>query len=591
MKLAEYQLAEQARALYRGLPAITLGTFSVFTLSVILLKPFYPLTLLLIWYFSTIIVLVARLWNWRQFNKQELSKTNCQSWINKMVFWTFMSGLHLGILLFLFSSEQQTYHLIIMTGIYGGFIGSAVASIALYFPAYLLFSIPPTILFTVKAVLIGNNIFQETGSAAFMYTAPGFIILFFIVLTAISRNTQFSFKRMSALAYENRKLFKQVSAQKEVAENADRSKTQFLAAASHDLRQPLHALGLFVEAFDLNKLDKNTVKIIKKIEYSTEILDDLLNSLLDISKLDANAVENKPIQIRLSQVTNSIKAQYIDTAKSQNTTISADVNDDIVVYCDTNLLSRIIRNLVDNAVKFTRNGQISINANPNGSYIDISVLDTGIGIQLEQQKHIFEEFVQINNPARDRKKGLGLGLSIVKRLCDLMSVKLEMVSEPNKGTKLTISVPRGESVANNLSLEEQTPINTEPSLAHETILVIDDEVNILDATIHVIESWQATVVDAQNIESAILKLDKLGLEPTFILADLRLRDNENGVDAINAIRDEFNKNIPAIIITGDTSPERIAFAQSIHIPVLNKPVKASELLKTIYRTLDNKGSN
>jgi len=557
MTLSEYQLLEQTKALYRGLPGVMFGTFTVTLLALLLLWSEFDRTLLSIWYASSLTVSLLRWRSWSRFKKSELTVENSRAWIHKMVFWTFMSGLHVGLMLLLFTSQDHLYHLIIVTGIYGGFIGSAVASIALYYPAYLLFATPPTVLFLIKSVIMGSVILGQTGDSVFTYTAAGFILVFFGVLTAIARNTQFSFNRMSELAYENKRLVNEVIKQKETAENAVLAKTQFLAAASHDLRQPMHALGLYVGAFDHDKLDKDSNRIVSKIQLSTDALNELLNSLLDISKLDANSVDNVPQDLNVEPLLETIIGQYLSRAKTNNTNITLNSSTGMCVHCDRTLLTRVIRNLVDNAVKFTHNGHIALVAEQKQNSIVLAVKDTGLGIAAKEQENIFKEFTQLDNPERDRQRGLGLGLAIVQRLCELMSVKIELDSQLGEGSCFTLTLPLAKGT-NELAAESKP-----------------------------VERWRATVVDAESADEAITKLDELGLEPSLILSDLRLRENQNGIDAINKIREEFNSDIAAILITGDTSPEQIELADASNIPVLNKPVGPALLHDAIQSLLQN----
>jgi len=559
MTLSEYQLLEQTKALYRGLPGVMFGTFTVTLLALLLLWSEFDRTLLSIWYASSLTVSLLRWRSWSRFKKSELTVENSRAWIHKMVFWTFMSGLHVGLMLLLFTSQDHLYHLIIVTGIYGGFIGSAVASIALYYPAYLLFATPPTVLFLIKSVIMGSVILGQTGDSVFTYTAAGFILVFFGVLTAIARNTQFSFNRMSELAYENKRLVNEVIKQKETAENAVLAKTQFLAAASHDLRQPMHALGLYVGAFDHDKLDKDSNRIVSKIQLSTDALNELLNSLLDISKLDANSVDNVPQDLNVEPLLETIIGQYLSRAKTNNTNITLNSSTGMCVHCDRTLLTRVIRNLVDNAVKFTHNGHIALVAEQKQNSIVLAVKDTGLGIAAKEQENIFKEFTQLDNPERDRQRGLGLGLAIVQRLCELMSVKIELDSQLGEGSCFTLTLPLAKGT-NELAAESK-PV--------------------------MVERWRATVVDAETADEAITKLDELGLEPSLILSDLRLRENQNGIDAINKIREEFNSDIAAILITGDTSPEQIELADASNIPVLNKPVGPALLHDAIQSLLQN----
>ena len=243
----------------------------------------------------------------------------------------------------------------------------------------------------------------------------------------------------------------------------------------------------------------------------------------------------------------------------------------------------MIRNLVDNAVKFTHNGTIELSAAEQQGSILLSIDDSGPGIALQEQTNIFREFTQLNNPERDRQHGLGLGLAIVKRLCELMTIEIHLSSTPGKGTCFSLSLPMGKT-AEVSHTSKGTRVYKK--LFNEIILVIDDEMEIRQATRQMIERWHATVVDAENVDDAIDALDQLSLEPTLILSDLRLRDNQSGIDAIKKIQEEFNSDIDAILITGDTSPESLALANSSGIPVLNKPVSPALLHQKIHFILD-----
>jgi len=348
---------------------------------------------------------------------------------------------------------------------------------------------------------MGSVILGQTGDSVFTYTAAGFILVFFGVLTAIARNTQFSFNRMSELAYENKRLVNEVIKQKETAENAVLAKTQFLAAASHDLRQPMHALGLYVGAFDHDKLDKDSNRIVSKIQLSTDALNELLNSLLDISKLDANSVDNVPQDLNVEPLLETIIGQYLSRAKTNNTNITLNSSTGMCVHCDRTLLTRVIRNLVDNAVKFTHNGHIALVAEQKQNSIVLAVKDTGLGIAAKEQENIFKEFTQLDNPERDRQRGLGLGLAIVQRLCELMSVKIELDSQLGEGSCFTLTLPLAKGT-NELAAESK-PV-TRLKLLNEIIVVIDDETEIREGMCRMVERWRATVVDAESVDEAIM---------------------------------------------------------------------------------------
>ena len=419
------------------------------------------------------------------------------------------------------------------------------------------------------------------------YIFAGLIGLYYLLITSLARNTGLMARNVSELTFHNNNLYDDVVAQKEVAEKAVLAKNQFLAAASHDLRQPLHAQGLFITALEYSQLSPEANVLAEKIKLSSDSLNSLLNGLLDISSLDSNNTEYNPGDVTLSSVLKQIHQQYFDYAAENESELELLIHDDIVVTSDENLLSRLIRNLVDNAVKFTHNGKIIISTKIHDSNILLSISDTGKGIPLEQQENIFTEFTQLDNPERDRQKGLGLGLAIVQRISFLMGIPLRLESSVGKGSTFILSIPLSQNNIRHENTELEKGETEKDSLKGHVIVVIDDESVILDGMRMIIERWQATVITAENTDQAIEKLDHQGLQPNLIISDLRLRDGKSGIEAIDVLRTEFNSQVKAFLITGDTAQERIEMAEHAGLTLLHKPVKPKLLHETINRALEN----
>jgi len=531
MALAEFQRLEKITAMYKQItPSLLMMAIAVYTLSFIALWPIYDKVVLLIWYISGIIISVLRKLSAMNFLKQEITIENCQPWVNRAVLWAFLSGISWGFIYVFFTSPDHFFRLLILLGVYGALITLSGANFGMLFPVYLAFSLPLTILFFSKIIYIGGEIF---------YVAGALVIAYFIEMTSTALNTQHAFNKTSELRFSNNKLMDEVVTQKETAENAILEKNQFLAAASHDLRQPLHAQGLFINAIKDQPLSSDTHEIVSKIQLSNEALNGLLNSLLDISRLDANSVAHEPEHIK------NIILEYNERAKENNSKIIVIVSDGLSIYCDEALLIRLIRNLVDNAVKFTSDGHITISAKAHSDQVTVIISDTGKGIPKDQLKNVFTEFTQLDNPERDRQKGLGLGLAIVQRLSNLMGISIDIQSELNVGTKFILQLPvsiEQSSAIKEDSLKTSITKQTNTTFKNQIILVIDDEIDILDGMQHLVEVWNATVVTASDAEMALEKLKRLNIAPTLILADFRLRNNLNGIDAINMVRNRLVLN-------------------------------------------------
>jgi signal transduction histidine kinase len=368
-----------------------------------------------------------------------------------------------------------------------------------------------------------------------------------------------------------------VSKQKEAARQlveASQAKSRFLAAASHDLRQPIQTLNLLNHAARRNATDGMHKTIIEKQQNALDTMSQLLNSLLDISKLEAGVVKpdisDCAVQVIFDKLHTEFEAQALD--KGLDLIID---NCDGVAHSDPVLLSQILQNLISNAIKYTREGFVRLRCVHRELAIRIEVLDTGLGIPSDELDRIFEEFHQIDQ-GNSRPDGLGLGLSIVRRTAELLGCSLDVQSSPGEGSMFSVMVPEGVLAA------ESEPL---PTAATRQILVIDDEPQVTYATRMLLEIEGFDVLTAASQEEAIACINELGEVPDLVVVDYHLR-NEIGLDVIHAIRDQFQSNIPAILVSGDTS-DRVAVANREEMTFLTKPVDADELLLEIRRQIGN----
>jgi len=582
MVLDEYKRLERIRAIYTQItPSLVIMAISVYTLSFIALWPVYDKPILMVWFISGLIITFLRKRSAMIFAKQELTTENCDDWARRAIVWAFLSGVSWGFIYVFFTSPDHFFRLLILFGVYGALTSLSSSNFGAFFPVYFVFALPATLMFTSKLIYIGGDIY---------YIAAALIVAYFIEMTSISLTTQKSFNKTSKLRFSNSTLIQEMLTQKETAENAVLAKNHFLAAASHDLRQPLHAQGLFVSAIKDQPITEEAHEIVSKIQLSTEALNSLLNSLLDISQLDAQSMKNTPKDMPLNIMIEGIAQEYDEPAKQNNSELLVDISSNLSVHCDEALLYRLLRNLIDNAVKFTNNGTINISAKSQGPQTLITISDTGKGIPDNQQERVFREFTQLDNPERDRQKGLGLGLAIVKRLSNLMGINIEMSSEYGFGTTFTLQLPS--NIDSPIETRRKALIHATQTFSNkafqgQVILVIDDEIEILDGMKNIITAWHATPVTATDAQDAIQKLNERGLRADLIMADYRLRDNKKGIDEIKTIRNHFGIYTNAILVTGETSPDNLKLALSQNITILHKPTSPKLLREAALQVITN----
>ena len=370
--------------------------------------------------------------------------------------------------------------------------------------------------------------------------------------------------------------------QKEIAEEASFSKSRFLAAASHDLRQPVHALSLFIGALRSVPTNEKGRHLVDQIDASTVAMDRLFAALLDISKLDAGIVEVLRQPFAIDAVLISVCNDYAGEALAKGLKLSY-VRCRAIVNSDPALVERIARNLISNAVRYTDAGRIVVGCRRRGSSVVMQVWDTGRGIPPDQQEQVFQEYYQVDNPERDREKGLGLGLAIVRRVADLLECDLHLRSERGRGSCFEISLPRASEAATPLSGPGRDEVSETSSTG--LVIVVDDEQAIRAGMSALLTDWGYEVLAAGSADEAIQLLACHTGTPDLLICDLRLRNGENGIEAIEKLRTEYNETIPAMLITGDTAARRLHEAQTSELLVLHKPVPNGKLRTAMTRLI------
>jgi signal transduction histidine kinase/ActR/RegA family two-component response regulator len=366
----------------------------------------------------------------------------------------------------------------------------------------------------------------------------------------------------------------------EQAETANRAKTRFLASASHDLRQPMHTLTLFGAALAMRPLDDRTRSIAVQMNTALQALSSELDALLDVSKLDAGVVPVKPGSFSLSHLLRRLGDEFESVARRKGLRMVVNSVSDASCFTDPMLFERVMRNLIDNAIKYTAQGTVTLDAKRIDAGFELCVRDTGPGIPQAEHERVFEEFYQLDNAERDRAQGLGLGLSIVKRLADLLQLDMSMKSVPGKGTEFVLHVAEAAAPAGISPSAVSAP---EASLDGLHVLVIDDEECVRHGMQTLLEGLGCRASLASGIDSAadLAARDR----PDVVLTDFRLRGDENGIAAVQRLR-ELHPDLAALLISGDTAPARLREADAAGLRLLHKPVAVDLLTRAIREEMD-----
>lgn len=445
-----------------------------------------------------------------------------------------------------------------------------VAALAVYMPAFYAYYIPCTVPFILTLGL------QD--SRAELMTAVLLMMMMGATLTFA--------KKYSSMLSESILLHLQLADKKQELEKAAVVKTQFLASASHDLRQPVHAIGLFVEALHHKFKNIESRKLLNNIEEAILNLRIMLEGMLDISRLDAKVVEVNRRNFNTENLLDSLRDEYGPQIIQKGLSFHY-FSPGLIVNSDPILLERILRNLLSNAIKYTLSGGILLGCRWQHGKVRILICDTGSGIPTDQLDDIFLEFTQLDNAERNAKKGLGLGLSIVKRLCHLLDHEINVSSRPGKGSTFSVLLPAANDLPLTLKQQSNESRLNKPLPKHFLAVIIDDNETIRKAMRSLIKEWGGHVITSTSAQEALPKILQLAQTPDLLLVDYRLARDSTAIDAIAELKPVTGKNTATIIITGDTSPARIREAHQHGYLLLHKPVDPRQLKISIIELLDS----
>ncbi|WP_371234402.1 ATP-binding protein [Pseudomonas sp. QE6] len=530
-----------------------------------------------VWLAALYVLTLGRIVLARAYFRQAPAGTPGKYWPWTATLLSWLSSLlwgWLGWLGFAHGDPQLfAFTCIVLTGLVCG----AVPSLSAYPPAYV--GSLAAMLLPLLVLCLSRRDEQFTTYSFFIACLAGVNLYY-------SRVTYRSLCETVRLRLENSELVQDLKEQRDRAQAADHAKTRFLAAASHDLRQPIHALGLFVGAL-ASLAERGPVNAAQARDIATRLramlgnLGSLLNGLLDISRLDAGVVPLAREPIALRRLFTDLQLEFAGTASERNLRWRV-CGSRLWVDSDPVLLKRMLDNLLANAFRYTQSGGVLLGCRRHGQEVEIQVLDSGIGIHPSQQEMVFEEFVQLHNAERDRKQGLGLGLAIVRHTARLLGHPLRLQSQPGRGSLFAVRLPLVQAPA---ASPATCPQAEEPDTEGLGIMVVEDERDVLQALCNLLEVWGHRVYPGTTALHACqrhIEASHRGPAPVhLILTDYRLGAGQTGEEAIRRIRSYLARQVPALIVTGDTSPERLREATAHGYRLLHKPLDTDQLREAL----------
>jgi signal transduction histidine kinase len=510
---------------------------------------------------------VARLVLIRTYLKVKPPVEDWRRWASWAIATALFGGSCWGLgALFLMDTAPPEYQFMVLLTC-AALAAGAITAFGTYLPSYY------CNLFTI---MVPSCIWSALHGDALHGTYAILCVLWMAVVAILANSFSKLLIESLALQFANLDLANDLLRQKELAEAANVAKSNFLASASHDLRQPVHALSMFVGALRDRPLDEPSGRLVRQIQNSVGALDSLFGAILDISRLDAGVIDPRPRAFAIQPLLERICRDEMPEVDRKGIALRL-LSCSQTVQTDPVLLERVLRNLISNAVRYTDKGRVVVGCR-RGVRLSIEVWDSGRGIPADQQELIFQEFYQIGNPERDRARGLGLGLAIVQRLTHILRIPMQMRSHVDRGSVFKLSVELAAGVPAAIEPPAETSLTAQPPLF---ILVVDDEVAIQEAMHTLLTGWGHRVITAGSCVEILDHAAAFTSTPNLIISDYRLRNDEEGIATIERLRSEFNSDIPAILITGDTAPDRIRQATASDCFLLHKPVSNSRLRAAI----------
>lgn len=571
--------------LYRNSYGVVASNVLISLAAAYVLRNAVPASWLVGWLGALYLLTAIRVLAARRFFSRNREPASVLRWAWLAASFSCVSGLLWGMLGWVGFVPEQPVPFLFTAVALTGLVCGTVPSLSAFPPALV-----GSIIATVLPVMARSFINGGDTSGAYLSLLTGLVAINFYYC----RTTYRMLRETIRLRLENVELVGHLEEERDRAQAADRAKTRFLAAASHDLRQPIHALSLLIATLAALGLrgavpSGDARDLAGKAKSIVGNLSALLNGLLDISRLDAGVVTVARETVNLSQLFQQLRNEFASVATDRGLDWRV-VESRLQVDSDPMMLKRVLGNLLSNAFRYTASGGVLLGCRRRGASVEIQIWDTGAGIPADRQAMVFEEFVQLQNPARDRTQGLGLGLAIVRRTAVLLQHPLKLVSVTGRGSMFSATVP----IASTMTVPVPDNRAIRAGIA-VSIMVVEDEGDVLDIMVQLL-TLQGHRVYAGRSAAEVRQLHAAALVAgdapvDLIIADYRLGEGATGLDAIEALCAHIGRAVPAIIVTGDTSPTRIKEASASGHRLLHKPITGEELHEAIVAAcFDGKGS-
>jgi len=565
--------AEQIRVQYGNMPGAFIGNAVVASFMAAVLHDKLPPQTVLPWLIAAYLQSAIRVVLWKAFRRANPPVEDMPRWGRYSVITAAMAGIIWGAAgLTLQVPGSLSYQIVVLLVTTGLAFTSAYLA-APWLPAYRVF-VYPTFILSAVPFLLGGDVWH----IAIGLGTLGFLPLVLRYAQRLCRGLQISI----GVRLQNADLVMELRAQKKAAEEANVAKSRFLAVASHDLRQPLHALQLFVQALEDTTLPTHAQQLVANVRRSVDSMEELFDALLDISRLDAGNVRARVETIPLAELFDRLSFEYAPVARHKGLGLTV-MKTSVYVRSDPTLLARIVRNLVANAVRYTERGCVMIGCRRQGSSIRIEVWDTGPGIAPDKHAEIFQEFAQLGNPERDRRKGLGLGLAIVDRLARLLGHEVRLRSQVRRGSVFSVTVPR-DQLDERALLDPVAEITAQFDLSGRLALVVQSDPASRESIRKLLAAWNCDVLTAASGAEMLGKLGTLKRSPDLIVAE-GPAPAESGSAVVELLRNEFNAEVPALLLSAATGAAGAAEDLG-GLPVLYRPFHAGRL-RTLINNLLN----
>ena len=539
-----------------------------------------PWAVMMPWLLAFVLMVLIRLLVLRAFRRAAPSRIeDWQRWLLRSNIGTLAAAAFWGAtgwVFYVYSGGLQQTGLIII--IYT-FCVVAIPVLSIQPRLYLAFGALSLLPLVVRIVLVGDR---------FHYQLASELVLIITLTTLLANTYRQTLQRAielkvkaDGLSAELRIETLAADAARQQAEVANRAKTQFFTAASHDLRQPLHAMGLFAEALRQRVHEPEVAQLVNSINESVDALEGLFSELLDITRIDSGGIEVHAQHFVVGDIFRKLRLHFEPAAFEKGLALRLR-GDKRVLFGDPLLVERILRNLVSNAIRYTNDGSVLVSCRQRGGKLLLQVWDTGVGIREQERGRIFEEFYQVPNSVAvspEQRRGLGLGLAIVKRLAGLMDAPLAVRSRPGHGTVFSLELPPGQVPRADATLVPgKGPIRL--TLEGRLIVIVEDEPAVRAGLEVLLRGWGAEIMSFDSVSESARWAASAAPElvkPDLLIVDYRLEEGKNGVDAIKGLRARFGAAVPAILVTGSTMTGHDKEAQLHDFHLLIKPVVPNKL--------------